>query len=121
MLTIGLTGKTGAGKSTVAAYLKEKGCYIIDGDVIARQITEKGSDVLPLLQKAFGDDILDENGNFTTEFESDPTKYLIEVDMKEDEFYYENVSLDSGDYYAVFYITDIYGNRVNSNLVSVNK
>ena len=37
------------------------------------------------------------------------------------DFYYENVSLDSGDYYAVFYITDIYGNRVNSNLVSVNK
>ena len=62
MLTIGLTGKTGAGKSTVAAYLKEKGCYIIDGDVIARQITEKGSDVLPLLQEAFGEDILDENG-----------------------------------------------------------
>ena len=61
MLTIGLTGKTGAGKSTVAAYLKEKGCYIIDGDVIARQITEKGSEVLPLLQKAFGEDILDEN------------------------------------------------------------
>ena len=62
MLTIGLTGKTGAGKSTVASYLKEKGCYIIDGDIIARQITEKGSDVLPILQKAFGDDILDEKG-----------------------------------------------------------
>ncbi len=62
MLTIGLTGKTGAGKSTVAAYLKEKGCYIIDGDVIARQITEKGSPVLLQLQKAFGEDILDENG-----------------------------------------------------------
>lgn len=62
MITLGLTGKTGAGKSTVAAHLKEKGCYIIDGDVIARQITEKGSEVLPLLQKAFGKDILDENG-----------------------------------------------------------
>lgn len=62
MLVIGLTGKTGAGKTTVASYLKEKGCYIIDGDIIARQITEKGSDVLPVLQKAFGDDILDENG-----------------------------------------------------------
>ena len=62
MLTIGLTGKTGAGKSTVASYLKEKGCYIIDGDIIARQITEKGSDILPMLQKAFGDDILDEKG-----------------------------------------------------------
>ena len=62
MLIIGLTGKTGAGKTTVASYLKEKGCYIIDGDVIARQITEKGSEVLPMLQKAFGDDILDEKG-----------------------------------------------------------
>ena len=62
MLTIGLTGKTGAGKTTVGAYLKEKGCYIIDGDIVARQITEKGSPVLPILQKAFGEDILDENG-----------------------------------------------------------
>ena len=61
MLIIGLTGKTGAGKSTVSARLREKGCYIIDGDIIARQITEKGSDILPLLQKAFGNDILDEN------------------------------------------------------------
>lgn len=62
MITLGLTGKTGAGKTTVASYLKEKGCYIIDGDVIARQITEKGSEVLPVLQKAFGEDIIDENG-----------------------------------------------------------
>ena len=62
MLIIGLTGKTGAGKTTVASYLKEKGCFIIDGDIIARQITEKGSPILPLLQKAFGEDILDEKG-----------------------------------------------------------
>ena len=62
MLTLGLTGKTGAGKSTIAELLKENGCYIIDGDVIARQITEKGSEILPVLQKAFGEDILDENG-----------------------------------------------------------
>ncbi len=62
MLIIGLTGKTGAGKTTVASYLKEKGCFIIDGDIIARQITEKGSEVLPILQKEFGEDILDENG-----------------------------------------------------------
>ena len=62
MLTIGLTGKTGAGKSTVALYLREQGCYIIDGDIIARQITEKGSPVLTELQNAFGKDILDENG-----------------------------------------------------------
>lgn len=63
MLTIGLTGKTGAGKSTIALYLKEKGCYIIDGDVIARNITQKGSEVLTELQSAFGYDILDSEGS----------------------------------------------------------
>lgn len=62
MLTIGLTGKTGAGKSTIALYLKSKGCLIVDGDLIARQITEKGSEVLLELQRAFGEDILDEKG-----------------------------------------------------------
>ena len=62
MLTIGLTGKTGAGKSTAALYLKEKGCHIIDGDVIARQITEKCSPVLVQQQQAFREDILDEKG-----------------------------------------------------------
>mgnify|MGYP003542884007 FL=1 len=35
---VGLTGKTGAGKSTVSAYFKEKGAYIIDGDVVARNV-----------------------------------------------------------------------------------
>ncbi len=63
ILVIGLTGKTGAGKSTVAKWLKKKGCYIIDGDIIARKITEKGSDVLPALAKHFGSDIIDGEGN----------------------------------------------------------
>ena len=35
---VGLTGKTGAGKSTVSALLKEKGAYIIDGDIVARNV-----------------------------------------------------------------------------------
>jgi hypothetical protein len=35
---VGLTGKTGAGKSTVSAFLKEKGAYIIDGDIVARKV-----------------------------------------------------------------------------------
>lgn len=62
MLVIGLTGKTGAGKTTVAEFLKDNGCFIIDGDVVARQITEKGSECLEALCEAFGNDILDENG-----------------------------------------------------------
>ncbi len=62
MTVYGLTGKTGAGKSTVAAFLKEKGFYIIDGDVIARHITDKGKPALKFLADYFGEDIINEDG-----------------------------------------------------------
>ncbi len=58
----GLTGQTGAGKSTVAEILREKGYLIVDGDVAAREIVKKGSPVLSRLSESFGSDILDENG-----------------------------------------------------------
>ncbi len=58
---IGLTGKTGAGKSTVSRYLKEKGAYIIDGDIVAREILVHNPELLNTLVEKFGDDIL-ENG-----------------------------------------------------------
>lgn len=58
MQIIGLTGPTGAGKSTVCKVLSEMGFYIADGDVIARECTEKGSPLLPKLSEAFGEDIL---------------------------------------------------------------
>ena len=60
-LTVGLTGPTGAGKSTVAKKLREWGCAVIDADQIAREITRPGSPVLAELAAAFGADIL-ENG-----------------------------------------------------------
>ncbi len=63
MTVYGLTGKTGAGKSTVAALLKEKGFYIIDGDVIARHITDKGKPALGLLADYFGRDVIDPEGS----------------------------------------------------------
>lgn len=59
---VGLTGKTGAGKSTVSALLKEKGAYIIDGDVVAREILEIDKSILPELCKNFGWDIMNEDG-----------------------------------------------------------
>lgn len=62
MTVYGLTGKTGAGKSTVAAFLKEKGFYIIDGDIIARHITDKGKPALRLLADYFGTDIINADG-----------------------------------------------------------
>lgn len=62
MICYGLTGKTGAGKSTVAELLRARGWYVIDGDVLARQITEPGSPVLEQLAEAFGGDLLLDDG-----------------------------------------------------------
>ncbi|MDT5094400.1 MAG: dephospho-CoA kinase [Mycobacterium sp.] len=58
MLRIGLTGGIGAGKSTVSATFAECGGVIVDGDVIAREVVEPGTEGLAMLVDAFGDDIL---------------------------------------------------------------
>ncbi len=54
---IGLTGPTGAGKSTWSAAFEELGCAIIDCDRIARHITDT-PEVQEALQKQFGADIM---------------------------------------------------------------
>lgn len=62
MLRIGLTGGIGAGKSTVSATFSECGGIIVDGDVIAREVVEPGTEGLAKLVAEFGDDILLPNG-----------------------------------------------------------
>lgn len=54
---IGLTGKTGAGKSTVSKILKEHGAFIIDGDAVSREVLKTSPELEERLKKAFGDDI----------------------------------------------------------------
>lgn len=63
MIKIGLTGPTGAGKSTVAAFLADKGFPTISADAVAREVTKVGSPTLPLLAEAFGADILLDDGS----------------------------------------------------------
>lgn len=58
MLRIGLTGGIGAGKSTVSATFADCGGVIVDGDVIAREVVEPGTEGLAALVEAFGEDIL---------------------------------------------------------------
>ena len=58
---VGLTGKTGAGKSTVSEYLSGKGAYIIDGDIVAREVLSVDESLITQLCKTFGD-ILNEDG-----------------------------------------------------------
>lgn len=57
---VGLTGKTGAGKSTVSAYLKEKGAYIIDGDIVAREVFSSDETLIDKLVDAFGNVLNDD-------------------------------------------------------------
>ncbi len=62
MLVLGLTGKTGAGKSMVSSLLKERGCYIIDADKVAREILFPDSPVIEKLKETFGNDVVKYNG-----------------------------------------------------------
>src|SRR5258705_3825252 len=62
MLRIGLTGGIGAGKSTVSATFSECGGIIVDGDVIAREVVEPGTEGLAQLVEVFGEDILQPDG-----------------------------------------------------------
>ncbi|ANB01313.1 dephospho-CoA kinase [Ectothiorhodospira sp. BSL-9] len=63
MLTVGLTGGIGSGKSTVGRLFQEHGAALIDSDVVARQVVEPGSEGLERLRKAFGETILDAQGH----------------------------------------------------------
>lgn len=62
-MIIGLTGQTGAGKSTVCEFLKKRSFHIIDCDKVAREVTEKGSPLLKTLAENFGEDILFDDGS----------------------------------------------------------
>ena len=58
VLRIGLTGGIGAGKSTVSSTFSDLGGIVVDGDVIAREVVEPGTDGLAQLVDAFGHEIL---------------------------------------------------------------
>lgn len=59
---IGLTGSTGAGKSSVTAVAEELGFKVIDCDRFARVAVEKGSDGLADVVAVFGSEVLNSDG-----------------------------------------------------------
>lgn len=62
VMVVGLTGQTGAGKTTVCKIFSENGFSIINADHIARIVVEKGQPCLKDICEFFGKDILLENG-----------------------------------------------------------
>jgi dephospho-CoA kinase len=63
MLLVGLTGGIGAGKSTVAELLRERGAVVIDADDAGRVVVEPGKPALRALVEHFGDGILNPDGS----------------------------------------------------------
>ena len=61
MKVIGLTGGIASGKSTVSAYLKQKGIPIIDCDVEARHVFDVGQKAYYDVIAEFGDEILNDD------------------------------------------------------------
>ena len=58
----GLTGGIASGKSAVAVILAELGAYIVDCDLISRELVSKGSQTLKEIVQIFGSSILYSNG-----------------------------------------------------------
>ena len=62
MITLGITGRSGCGKSTVTAVFAAHGVPLVDADQISREILLPGSPLLPVLAQRFGADILYADG-----------------------------------------------------------
>jgi dephospho-CoA kinase len=58
VITVGLTGGIGAGKSTVSALLSDLGAVVIDADAIVHELQEPGQPVLAAMVERFGEGIL---------------------------------------------------------------
>ena len=63
MITLGITGRSGCGKSTVTAVFAAHGVPLVDADQISREILLPGSPLLPVLAQRFGADILYADGS----------------------------------------------------------
>ncbi|MBF0134409.1 MAG: dephospho-CoA kinase [Magnetococcales bacterium] len=60
LFLVGLTGSMGCGKSTVGRLFADRGAWIIDTDLLARQVVAPGSPGLKAVVARFGDSFLEE-------------------------------------------------------------
>ena len=62
MFIVGLTGGIGSGKSAVSACFEKLGITVVDADIAARAVVEKGRPALAAIAGHFGDGILTGEG-----------------------------------------------------------
>lgn len=63
MLTVGLTGGIGSGKSAVARLLASFGARVVDADALAREVVEPGTTGLAAVVAEFGEQVLAPDGS----------------------------------------------------------
>ncbi|MGN0642096.1 MAG: dephospho-CoA kinase [Huintestinicola sp.] len=59
---IGLTGQSGAGKTTAAKIFRDENFAVIDADIAAREVVEPGTVCLRDIAECFGNDMICKNG-----------------------------------------------------------
>ncbi|MBR2284353.1 MAG: dephospho-CoA kinase [Ruminococcus sp.] len=62
VMVVGLTGQTGAGKSTVSGIFEANGFAVINADLVARKVVEKGNPCLGEIADFYGSGILCADG-----------------------------------------------------------
>ena len=84
-ILIGLTGNIGSGKSLAASYFKELGTYIIDADLISRQLVVPHQPAWEEIVDKFGDEYLNSDKTLNRSklavevFQSDKKRHALEV------------------------------------------
>jgi len=62
VLSVGLTGGIGSGKSAAARVFAELGAIVIDADEVAHELTGAGAPLVEDVAREFGADLVDEDG-----------------------------------------------------------
>lgn len=61
-LIIGLTGGIGSGKTAASQWFEQQGIYVVDADIVAREVVAIGQPALIQIQQQFGDWVLLDTG-----------------------------------------------------------
>lgn len=61
-LIVGLTGGIGSGKTVASQWFEQQGIYVVDADIVAREVVQIGQPALQHIKDHFGDWALLEDG-----------------------------------------------------------